>query len=151
MNSVHLPLPSPPLPLPPLTPYHHHHHHPALCVLSCLGLPHVSMHAMPCPSHLCFHSSVLGFTFQRVLPLLTVASISHAPAALGMDVVTLVDLGEESHLFGITAVEAGFPRRFHDLLQQCLVLCKVRSFFFLLFCWFSVRMIFFIYLILFCS
>lgn len=76
-------------------------------------------------SHLCFHSSVLGFTSQRVLPLLTVASVSHAPSVLGMDLVTLVDRGGETHSFGITAVEAGFPQRFHDLLKQCLVLCKV--------------------------
>eukprot|EP00904_Undaria_pinnatifida_P000976 jgi/Undpi1/1087/HiC_scaffold_10.g04550.m1 len=94
-----------------------------LCQCKAMHAKRVGQLYLTC-NHLCFHSSVLGFTFQRVLPLLTVASISHAPAALGMDVVTLVDLGEESHLFGITAVEAGFPRRFHDLLQQCLVLCK---------------------------
>lgn len=76
-------------------------------------------------SHVCFHSSVLGFTSQRVLPLLTVATISHASSVLGMDLVTLVDRGGEEHSFGITAVEAGFPERFHDLLKQCLVLCKV--------------------------
>lgn len=76
-------------------------------------------------SHLCFHSSVLGFTSQRVLPLLTVASASHSPSVLGMDLVTLVDRGGEEHSFGITAVEAGFPQRFRDLLNQCLVLCKV--------------------------
>lgn len=76
-------------------------------------------------SHVCFHSSVLGFTSQRVLPLLTVASVSHAPSVLGMDLVTLVDRGGEEHSFGITAVEAGFPQRFRDLLNQCLVLSKV--------------------------
>lgn len=59
------------------------------------------------------------------MPLLTVATISHASSVLGMDLVTLVDRGGEEHSFGITAVEAGFPERFHDLLKQCLVLCKV--------------------------
>lgn len=53
------------------------------------------------------------------------ATISHASSVLGMDLVTLVDRGGEEHSFGITAVEAGFPERFHDLLKQCLVLCKV--------------------------
>lgn len=80
---------------------------------------------LACCSHLCFHSSVLGFTSQRVLPLFTVASISHAPSILGMDVVTLVDRGGEAHSFGITAMEAGFPQRFHNLVKQCLVLSKV--------------------------
>lgn len=54
------------------------------------------------------------------------ASVSHSPSVLGMDLVTLVDRGGEEHSFGITAVEAGFPQRFRDLLNQCLVLCKVR-------------------------
>lgn len=61
-----------------------------------------------------------------MLPLLTVASVSHAPSVLGMDLLTLVDRGGEEHSFGITSVEAGFPQRFRDLLNQCLVLCKVR-------------------------
>lgn len=76
-------------------------------------------------SHVCFHSSVLGFTSQRVLPLLTVSSVAHTPSVLGMELVTLIDRGGEDHSFGITAVEAGFPQRFCDLLKQCLVLCKV--------------------------
>lgn len=76
-------------------------------------------------SHVCFHSSVLGFTSQRVLPLLTVLNVAHTPSVLGMELVTLVDRGGEDHSFGITAVEAGFPQRFCDLLKQCLVLCKV--------------------------
>lgn len=84
-------------------------------------------------SHVCFHSSVLGFTSQKVIPLLTVASIAHSSAALGMDQVTVIDRGGEAHAFGITAVEAGFPRRFHDLLQQCLILCKVCLHVFVLF------------------
>lgn len=53
------------------------------------------------------------------------ASVSLTPSVLGVDLVTLVDRGGEAHSFGITAVEAGFPQRFHDLLKQCLVLCKV--------------------------
>lgn len=71
---------------------------------------------------------MLGFTTQKVIPLLTVASVSRASSALplGVDSVTVTDRGGELHSFGITAVEAGFPERFHDLLQQVLIMCKVR-------------------------
>eukprot|EP00903_Cladosiphon_okamuranus_P021842 g20083.t1 len=94
-----------------------------LCYCKAVHAKRVGQLYLTC-NHLCFHSSVLGFTSQRVLPLLTVASVSHAPSVLGMDLVTLVDRGGEEHSFGITAVEAGFPQRFRDLLNQCLVLCK---------------------------
>ncbi|CAM9598951.1 unnamed protein product [Ectocarpus fasciculatus] len=94
-----------------------------LCQCKAVHAKRVGQLYLTC-NHVCFHSSVLGFTSQRVLPLLTVATISHASSVLGMDLVTLVDRGGEEHSFGITAVEAGFPERFHDLLKQCLVLCK---------------------------
>lgn len=69
---------------------------------------------------------MLGFTSQKVFPLLTLASVSRASSSLGVDAVTITDRGGESHSFAVTAVEAGFPERFHDLLQQVLVMCKVR-------------------------
>ncbi|CAB1097649.1 unnamed protein product [Ectocarpus sp. CCAP 1310/34] len=94
-----------------------------LCECKAVHAKRVGQLYLTC-NHVCFHSSVLGFTSQRVLPLLTVATITHASSVLGMDLLTLVDRGGEEHSFGITAVEAGFPERFHDLLKQCLVLCK---------------------------
>ncbi|CAM9417280.1 unnamed protein product [Ectocarpus sp. 6 AP-2014] len=94
-----------------------------LCQCKAVHAKRVGQLYLTC-NHVCFHSSVLGFTSQRVLPLLTVATISHASSVLGMDLLTLVDRGGQEHSFGITAVEAGFPERFHDLLKQCLVLCK---------------------------
>ncbi|CAM9116457.1 unnamed protein product [Scytosiphon promiscuus] len=94
-----------------------------LCQCKAVHAKRVGQLYLTC-NHVCFHSSVLGFTSQRVLPLLTVLTVAHTPSVLGMELVTLVDRGGEDHSFGITSVEAGFPQRFCDLLKQCLVLCK---------------------------
>lgn len=70
---------------------------------------------------------MLGFTYQKVLPLVTLASVSRSSVQLSMavDSLTVIEDGGESYSFGISAVEAGFPERFFDLFQLVLRMCKV--------------------------
>ncbi|CAM9833873.1 unnamed protein product [Discosporangium mesarthrocarpum] len=76
--------------------------------------------------HLCFHSSMLGFTSQRVLPMFTSRSVSRSASALGVETLTVVDSGGVPHAFTMTSVDAsGFGQRFHDLAQQVLGMFKV--------------------------
>ncbi|CAM9931345.1 unnamed protein product [Choristocarpus tenellus] len=78
-----------------------------------------------CAHHLCFHSSMLGFTSQKVLPMFTVQSVSRSvPAIVGIESLNVVDQGGVSYAFAITSVDSGLAKRLHDLLQQVLGMFK---------------------------